>query len=159
MVALVCDQGSNNRSFLQQLERVSITKPYTEHNGKKIFIFYDPPHLLKNVRNNLKKADLQVGDNMVSWQHIVDFYNFDKMQVIQMAPKLKDKHIELPPFASMQVNLAAQVLSHSVAAGISTLVVLKQLNEDAKYTAQFIEHFDVLFNCFNSRNLMSSQKL
>ena len=159
VVALVCDQGSNNRSFLQQLERVSITKPYIEHNGKKIFIFYDPPHLLKNVRNNLKRADLQVGDNMASWQHIVDFYNFDKMQMIQMAPKLKDKHIELPPFASMRVNLAAQVLSHSVAAGISTLVVLKQLNEDAKYTTQFIEHFDVLFNCFNSRNLKSSQKL
>ena len=59
----------------------------------------------------------------------------------------------------MWVNLAAQVLSHSVVARISTVVVLKQLNEDAKYTAQFIEHFDVLFNCFNSHNLKSSQKL
>ena len=159
VVAFVCDQGSNNRSFLQQLERVSITKPYIEHNGKKIFIFYDPPHLLKNVRNNLKRADLQVGDNMVSWQHIFDFYNFDRMQMIQMAQKLKDKNIELPPFANMRVDLSAQVLSHSFAAGISTLVVLKQLNEDAKYTAQFTEHFDVLFNCFNSCNLKSSQKL
>ena len=159
VVALVCDQGSNNRSFLQTLEKVSITRPYIEVDGRKIFIFYDPPHLLKNVRNNLKKADLQVGDNMVSWQHIVAFYNFDKTQKIQMAPKLKDKHIDLPPFAGMRVNLAAQVLSHTVAAGISTLVVLKQLTEDAKFTAEFIEHFDVLFNSFNSRNLKSSQKM
>ena len=130
-----------------------------EVDGRKIFIFYDPLHLLKNVRNNLKKADLQVGDNMVSWQHIVDFYNFDKSQKIQMAPKLKDKHIDLPPFGSMRVNLAAQVLSHTVAAGISTLVALKQLPEDAKCTAEFIEHFDVLFNSFNSRNYKSSQKM
>ena len=49
----------------------------------------------------------------------MDFYNFDKSQPIQMAPKLKDKHIDLPPFTAMHVNLAAQVLSHSVAAGLA----------------------------------------
>ena len=52
-----------------------------------------------------------------------------------MAPKLKDKHIDLPPFSTMHVNLAAQILSHSVAAGISTLVNLKHLPESAVYTA------------------------
>ena len=67
-----------------------------------------------------------------------------------MAPKLKDRHIELPPFSAMQVNLAAQVLSHSVAAGISALVTLKHLHDSAKDTAQFVEHFDGLFNTFNS---------
>ena len=50
----------------------------------------------------------------------------------------------------MHVNLAAQVLSHSVAAGISTLVSLKHLPENAMYTAQFVEQFDALFNTFNS---------
>ena len=67
-----------------------------------------------------------------------------------MAPKLKDKHIDLPPFFTMHANLAAQVLSNSVAAGISTLVSLKHLPESAMYTAQFIEQFDALFNTFNS---------
>ena len=119
VVALVCDQGSNNRSFIQHLEKVTIYRPYLMYENRKIFVFYDPPHLLKNVRNNLKKADLRIDEGVVSWQHIVDFYNFDKGQPIQMAPKLKDRRIELPPFSAMQVNLAAQVLSHSVAAGIS----------------------------------------
>ena len=93
---MVCDQGSNNQSFIQNLEKVTIEKPFIKHG-----VFYDPPHLLKNVRNNLKKADLKVGDNMVSWQHIVDFYNIDKVQMIQLAPKLTDKHIQLPPFSAM----------------------------------------------------------
>ena len=101
VVALVCDQGSNNRSFIQHLERVTIEKPYIMHCNKQVFVFYDPPHLLKNVRNNLKKADLRVGEKIVSWQHIVDFYNIDKMQMIQMASKLKERHIELPPFSAM----------------------------------------------------------
>ena len=94
VVALVCDQGSNNRSFIQNLEKVTIEKPFIKHGNKQVFVFYDPPYLLKNVRNNLKKADLKVGDNMVSWQHIVDFYNIDKVQMIQLAPKLTDKHVQ-----------------------------------------------------------------
>ena len=80
-----------------------------------------------------------MGEKIVSWQHIVDFYNIDKMQMIQMAPKLKERHIELPPFSAMRVNLAAQVLSHSVAAGISFLVTAKELPEDAIETAKFVE--------------------
>ena len=158
VVALVCDQGSNNRSFIQHLEKVTIEKPYIMHGNKQVFVFYDPPHLLKNVRNNLKKADLRVGEKIVSWQHIVDFYNIDKMQMIQMAPKLKERHIELPPFSAMRVNLAAQVLSHSVAAGISFLVTAKELPEDAIETAKFVENFDALFNTFNSQKLKSSQR-
>ena len=76
-----------------------------------------------------------------------------------MAPKLTDKHIDLPPFMSMRVNLAAQVLSHSVAAGISFLTRVKQLPESAIYTVQFIEHMDALFNTFNSCSLKCSQRL
>ena len=76
-----------------------------------------------------------------------------------MAPKLKDRHIELPPFPAMQVNLAEQILSHSVAAGISTLVTLKHLSDSAKDTVQFVEHFDGLFNTFNSQIVKTSQML
>ena len=159
VVALVCDQGSNNRSFLQTLEKVSLNKPYMTHGEKKIFVFYDPPHLLKNVRNNLKKGDLVVDGKTVSWKYIVDFYNIDRSQQIQLAPKLKERHIHLPPFSAMRVNLAAQILSHSVAAGMSFLVTCKEIHEDAIYTAKFAEQFDILFNTFNSHRLRSSQKL
>ena len=102
VVALICDQGSNNRSFLgKKGEKVSVNRPYIIHNDRKIFVMYDPPHLLKNIRNNLKKGDFNVNGNIVSWQHIIDFYCFDKSHEIRMAPKLTDKHIDLPPFMSM----------------------------------------------------------
>ena len=77
---------------------------------------------------------------------------------IRMAPKLKDKHIILPPFSATRVNLAAQVLSHSVAAGINTLCALKHLPDEASAAAEFIETFDQLFNAFNSARLNSSHK-
>ena len=44
MVALVCDQGSNNRGFIQQIEKVTTAQPYIMHGNEKIFVFYDPPH-------------------------------------------------------------------------------------------------------------------
>ena len=34
VVALVCDQGSNNRSFIQNLEKVTIEKPFIKHGNK-----------------------------------------------------------------------------------------------------------------------------
>ena len=69
-----------------------------------------------------------------------------------MAPKLTGRHIALPPFGAMRVNLAAQVLSHSVAAGINTLCSLKEMPDEASTT------FDELFKAFNSAKLRSSYK-
>ncbi|GFR82706.1 transposable element P transposase-like Protein [Elysia marginata] len=72
-----------------------------------------------------------------------------------MAPKLASKHITMPPFSHLRVCLAAQILSHSVAAGISAMVTLKALPPEAIETAKFAEQFDRLFNCFNSSSLTS----
>ena len=134
-MALICDQGTNNRWFLQTLEKVSVEQPYIVYNNKNVFVIYDPPHLIKNVQNNLMKSNYKYDDVEVRWQYIVDFYNRDKTMHIRMAPKLTDKHITLPPFSAMHVNLAAQTLSHSVAARINTLCALNYLPNDASVTA------------------------
>ena len=80
-----------------------------------------PPHLIESVRNNLKKHGFSVNGKP-----------------------------PLPPFAPLRVKLATQVLSHSVAAGISTTCTLGALPNDAMETAQFVERMDMVFNCFNS---------
>ncbi|KAK7496579.1 hypothetical protein BaRGS_00012231, partial [Batillaria attramentaria] len=76
-----------------------------------------------------------------------------------MAPKLTDKHIKLPPFAPLRVKYAAQVMSHTVAAGISTLVTFGVLPPEAEATAAFLETFDRLFNAFNSGSRTSNRKM
>ncbi|KAK7490675.1 hypothetical protein BaRGS_00018092 [Batillaria attramentaria] len=88
----------------------------------------------------------------VKWQHVEAFYHFDRQNLVRMAPRLPDEHLTLPPFSALSVRLAAQVLSHSVAAGISTLVQMKAPPEEAKHTALFMEHMDQLLNAFNSGN-------
>ena len=68
--ALICDQGPNNRCFLQKLKNVSNERPYIVTNDKKVFVVYDPPHLLKNVRNNCRKSKYMYGDVEVKWEYI-----------------------------------------------------------------------------------------
>ncbi|GFN89953.1 transposable element p transposase [Plakobranchus ocellatus] len=88
------------------------------HNSTQYFVIYDPPHLIKSIRNNLHKSGLKCGTSEVSWKYVEAFYAHDCKLPIRMAPKLTDKHIKLPPFAALRVKLATQVMSHSVAAVI-----------------------------------------
>ena len=104
---VICDQGSNNRNFMQTLCGVSVGQPYFTYNGHKVYALYDPPHLLKNIRNNFKRHGFLWKGNEIKWKYVSDFYDFDKGNKIRLAPKLTDAHIEVPPFKTMRVNLAA----------------------------------------------------
>ena len=44
----------------------------------------------------------------------------------------------------MRVYLAAQVISHSVAAGITLLSKLKHMPDESQDTAEFLEKFDCI---------------
>ncbi|GFN82568.1 transposable element p transposase [Plakobranchus ocellatus] len=133
---VIWDQGSNNRAVTQRLGMTS-QDPYFFVDGEKIFLVFDPPHLIKNVRNNLKKYGFTVSGEIVSWSHIEEFYKQDSATPIRFATKLTKKHITLPPFANLSVKLATQVLSHTVAAGISAMVKQKSLPEEAFATARY----------------------
>ena len=111
---------------------------------------FDPPHLLKNIRNNLKKQNFMMYGKEISWSYIEQFYLFDKENEVRYAPKLTDDHINLPFNKKMKVNLAAQVLSHTVAAGICTLIRTGYFEEKVQQTAIFIKEIDSIFNSMNS---------
>ena len=95
----------------------------------------------------------------IKWDFVDEFYRMYSSLPICMAPKLTEKHINLPPFSAMGVKLATQVLSHTVAAGITTLCALKAIDADAIHTAQFIDKMDSLFNVFYSSSLSDSHPL
>ena len=129
------------------------------HEGKKVFAMYDPPHLIKSVRNNFKNHGFVIDGKDILWQHVKEFYDADSSKPIKMAPKLRKKHIHLPPFSPLRVRLATQVLSHSVASGMGVLAQWGIISSEAIYTSHFIEKMDVLFNCFNSKTLSSTAKM
>ena len=74
------DQGPN---FQQLANKLAITtvKPYFTFNNKNYFYMFDPPHLLKSIRNNLFKYDFHFGKcKIAKWKFIDDFFKIDQQQ-------------------------------------------------------------------------------
>ena len=158
IVVVMSDQGSNFYSLATRLE-VTPEKPWFVHNGRKIFLMFDPPHLIKSVRNNLIKYSFRFGEHVASWEDIEAVYSRDSALPIRSVPKLTEKHIRPNNFNKMKVKLATQVLSHTVAATICTYVSVGALPSSAMGTAEFIEKFDSTFDCVNSSSLQSTKVL
>ena len=157
VVCVISDLGSNFQQLTRELG-VTPTQPwFLTESGKKIFFLYDPPHLIKAVRNNLMKYDFHFGVKIASWQDVKNLYDRDSLMSIRCCPKLTEKHINPNGFTKMKVKLATQVLSHTVAAAISTYVSLGALPASAAGTAEFITAFDKIFDCLNSSSLKSAQ--
>ena len=60
VVIVICDQGSNNQNMFTSQLGMTTKRPFFVYKGHIIYAMYGPPHLIKNVRNNLKKHGLMV---------------------------------------------------------------------------------------------------
>jgi hypothetical protein len=149
VVNFTSDQGSNFSGFLSAMG-VSPSHPYFVHDGQQIFVTPDSPHLLKSIRNALMGHDIVTSDGRASWKHLHSFYELDKAQWIRMAPKLINEHLEPPPiYGKMNVKLAAQVFSATVAAGIQTHVATSSLPADTLVTGKFCLKMNNVFDILN----------
>lgn len=119
-----------------------------------IYFLSDVPHLVKTTRNCLKSSGsgsctryMWNDGNYVLWQHITALYYEDVDNGLKLLPRLTYEHINLNAYSVMRVNLAAQVLSASVAS------VLKAFGPpEASATAKLCEMVDGFFDCLNVRS-------
>lgn len=158
VVVVMSDMGSNFQSLANHLG-VTPERPWFIHNNKKYFLMFDPPHLIKCVRNNLLNYTFKFGNYTAQWKDIADFYEKDKELPIRAAPKLTEKHIRPNNFCKMKVKYATQVLSHTVAASLCTYVSIGGLASSAMGTAELLFKFDSLFDCVNVSKINSPKVL
>ena len=148
---LVCDQSSSNIRALKfigfSLLKQQITHPTTE---AKVYIIFDLPHLTKNVRNNLIKHDILSDGKIISWKHMQELYNLDKVNAVRLVPKLTDHHLGPGSQLAMRVKLATQIFSSQVATALNLYASFKLLPENVLSTAFFIKNMDILFDILNS---------
>lgn len=141
LVATLSDQGKTNVAAINILKRetsISFLKQGLENcsegyiiGGHEVVHIYDPPHLLKCIRNNLLTKDVKFTLNNIeytaSWKFIHNLYFADKSNEDMgygALPKLTEEHVVIEKMRKMKVSTAALTLSHRVA---STLKLMSEL--------------------------------
>lgn len=129
VVATVCDQGTSNVAAINAL--LKETRETFLRNGQEskdgffivnkdqIFPVYDPPHLIKGIRNNLITKNLKFtikGKEFIAkWDHIVNLYNrCPGYKGVKLVPKLTAHHVLPALIPKMRVKHCTQVFSQSV---------------------------------------------
>lgn len=135
VVATICDQGKPNEGAIRILNaetKLFYQRKCEEYrdqfyevaldNGQQIRVvhLFDPPHLIKCLRNNLLTKDLIYEidgvKRMAKWKHLEELYNADNcIPDSKMLPRLTDYHVIPDKIKKMKVRFATQVFSQRVA--------------------------------------------
>lgn len=86
-----------SQSFLSLLSDNTINL-----SGNTLSVFYDPPHLIKGIRNNWLTKDMVFQGKTAKWQDIVDVYNADSKHG-KILHKLTDQHVIREKIKKMKV--------------------------------------------------------
>jgi hypothetical protein len=163
VVATVCDQGSTNRTAIKELCGENRDRPspfFFVVDGKRICTIFDVPHLLKNTRNALIDCAIEFSNKKhAKFEHIQAAFNLDQQtRTYRLLPKLKNEYFNFKDsYVKMKVKVAAQQLSHTVAAAIETFADKGKLPIEAMHTAEFVSFIDSLFDSLNGSQLHPSE--
>lgn len=102
--------GSSNHKLFEILG-ITEEKPYFDYKETQIYAFFNPPHLIKRVRSNLMKYKFKLGEQTISWDHVVSFVSEDSKRAVKLAPKITNRHINVNSFAKMRVKLPLQKIN------------------------------------------------
>lgn len=170
IVASICDQGSTNIKAINTMIFDSKRQAKTELRDEIIIIndieiipLFDPPHLLKCIRNNFLTKDCKyISEDKVmriaKWSHIVDTYIIDKSRGSNdFLDKINDCHVLPQKMKKMRVRYCTQVFSNTYAKTmllyseqqIESQCKTKKMSPDGIYTAIFLKFFNELFDSLN----------
>ncbi|XP_063226617.1 uncharacterized protein LOC134533179 isoform X1 [Bacillus rossius redtenbacheri] len=174
VVGTICDQGTSNQAAINYLLKESdemCKRKGIENrnsgmviNGEEIIPLFDPPHLLKGIRNNLLTKDVlfiwEKGQQVASWRHVLQLYEVDSRHHrddLRACPKLTEEHVVLAKIKKMKVKNCTQVFSQRLS---STMRLLAEwgdfdgrLEKSAIDTADFLLFMDKLFDSVNGTRI------
>lgn len=157
---LVCDGFAGNIAMGQLL--VGQLNPLASdfqtffinpENGEKVYIYLDPCHMIKLVRNIFgNRIILDRNGNKIEWRYIECMYKFSQKNDFHVH-KLTKRHMDWNR-NKMCVALATQTLSESNAKAIEVLMNSDHPDFAGAYsTVDFLKRCNTLFDIFNSKSI------
>uniref|UniRef100_A0A2S2N8G3 THAP domain-containing protein 9 n=2 Tax=Schizaphis graminum TaxID=13262 RepID=A0A2S2N8G3_SCHGA len=170
--SLTFDGASVNTSMVSTLGADLNNSPQiiNPHTKEPIYIFLDAAHMIKLVRNawgdrvykkNENNKSVEVikelvnsKEELIRWDYLKKLYTIESEKGLRVGTKLTIRHIEYSN-EKMNVRLAAQTLSKSVADALMFLKTNESYFKDVDATVQFIQYMNNAFDILNSRNQFS----
>ena len=123
VIRLVADNAKINLSMFKLFGNgtllPSIPHPCDSH--RKIFLSFDPNHIIKNVRSLFLENNMTDGKELISGQFLKLLYALQKDDNIKAVRNLTIKHIEPTNFEKMNVGRAVLIFSPPVTAALEFL--------------------------------------
>ena len=118
---------------------------------KKIFVFFDPSHCMKNVRNALGVLrSFKLNEGCVRWSHIVQLHQVQSKEGLVAGNKLTKAHVNFQR-QKIKVKLATQTFSAAVVNSIRFCRLIDIPGfEQSEETEMFVETMDRLLDILNS---------
>lgn len=166
--ALTCDGTKANLAIAEKpgccLDvnnlQTTILDPET---GQQCFFFLDPCHMLKLVRNAFGHCQFfvhPVSGAKIQWSYIQILHALQEDELFYMANKLKANHVFFFKTKIMNVRLAAQLFSTSVADALIFCNEVMRLPEfqNVGPTAEFLKLINDLFDILDSKTWSNGYK-
>ena len=93
VAVIVCDQEVNHRICLAGLGATAAKPKFSPENGNEVYVMYNPPHLIKNVHNNMFRYNIIICDDVISSDYISTLFGLEQSSVLRFVPKLTKAHI------------------------------------------------------------------
>ena len=161
VTSLTFDGAPSNLAMANRLG--AVTDPLSKNfkssfphpvTGDTVFVFLDPCHMLKLMRNALAdhKKIISPDGNEIQWSYIEKLVEFQQREGLRAANKLTPRHVNYVN-NKMSVKLAAHVLSRSTSDSLKYLQLQNYKDfEGALATSQFCLQIN---NCFDLLNCKS----
>lgn len=184
IIGSVCDAVATNLAAVKKLMHAKSRLPAFALNlleyrirDTSIIHYFDPPHLIKSVRNNMLTKDLYhyvatmkkgvgnkteqiIWDNqnkkerVASWDDVKEFYDYNDKGINQLLERISPEHIE-PKKKKMKVSTAVQVFSRTFGTTMRFCSEKNQLPWDFTGTADILIFFNEVFDSLNGGGLPS----
>lgn len=116
---------------------------------QKIYVIFDPPHMLKLIRLHFSRGKLHSQYGMLNWHLLQVLVERQRGGNFNLSNKLTEHHMEWQQ-KPMNVMLAAQTISKSVADAIEQLQKDGYEEfENAEATVEFLRNFNDIFDILN----------
>lgn len=155
--SLTCDGTITNIKTYELLGcnfNVDDLKTNFKHPTKdcKVHCLLDPPHMIKLARNVFAECKLSSDKGNIDFNYVRNLHTLQEQEGIKLKNKISAVHINFYG-KKMNVKLAAQVLSSSVADAIEFLAKSGHKNfVGSEATIEFIRYIDRIFDIFNAKN-------